>query len=885
MVVRRLLSNVKGAPGDKGDKGDKGLPGVNGVPTDDAVATNLRDVGAKTHAAAYITSARALGDVSLREWADASALANNENGNNTPLFTQAMTDLTAAFAASGQISNLLVPSGRWGFDSRLTPPMGAGGLRGYFGIKGEGIYRTTFVTAASNSWLGIDQQQVNDPDWAAEKMVFEQFTIDGTNQPTGSSYSSGLKGFILHNIRETIFNAVRVFNTHATGFGVDYSQADFFDCIAEYCGRGRKTHNPDPSTRFGSGSGFGIGFGQKAEELIRLIRVRSSYNGASGIFAEQLGQPEALFKAIGMMVSGAIVDHNAIGINDTGTRGSQYSNVFALDNEYAGVRVGISNASEQGGIDAQFSTLTTARNRFGVVLEGSAEGPLLFDGLESFNNTEDGVIWRDTAGGWPAPHVRFRAAHVHHNGGHGFNGATLNPIVGLDIDALVHDNGGDDFRFSGPLSRPRLRGKAFGSGGRPLSLLSRMETEAPDISLDIAGSRAGFLIEHAVADASKVNVYGLPTSVAMPLTRPVPDTTLTNWVGQSATVTYAASFTGLDGVNLGPHAAAEATGTSPRLVSTGIPVAENQVWTLQVDVLAPKGTSIQPAARFGTGGSAVWVPGPISRATGSVQHLHVTVRVPAGQTVMAVGALGSANASPDYVWGAGKVLRVTRANATRGGTLWPYIAGDQPNCVWDGTAGASSSTFTPPASVTVRGFSFNFATIADGALPSGVATTVSSGTVIPLAVAGGKLTYGSGGNAPRTTHTWDGDGANGTLRATVANVGEFWLSLLARATDAGNYIAVDFQRNTSTHTVRLSKRVAGTLTEVAYTPAVELKAGDVVDVVLSGTSVEVKVNGTSTLGGPQTITEHATVTRHGVLLSNSAVARTEALSRLSFTPV
>jgi hypothetical protein len=73
--------------------------------------------------------------------------------------------------------------------------------------------------------------------------------------------------------------------------------------------------------------------------------------------------------------------------------------------------------SEQGGADGQISQLTAVGNRFGAVLEGSAEGSFLFDGAEIAENTEDGIVFRDTVNAWPAPNLRFRGMHVHHNGG------------------------------------------------------------------------------------------------------------------------------------------------------------------------------------------------------------------------------------------------------------------------------------------------------------------------------------------------------------------------------------------------------------------------------------------------------------------------------------
>ncbi|MFF7683149.1 hypothetical protein ACFZA2_10340 [Microbacterium sp. NPDC007973] len=861
---------------------------MNAVTNDEAGGALLRDPLSATRAGAYIAVPRALGDVSIREWVENNNLPNRENGNASPLFTQAQQDLANAYAASGQISKLLTTAGRYGFEQRLTPPVipGAGGMRGGYGIKGEGMYRTVFLTPPNFSWLGLDQHQVGDPDWIAEKVELSDFTIDGTLQPVGSSYVAGLKALILHNIRELIIHDVRFFNTHATGCGIDYASWRGWNLIAEYCGRARKTHNPDPTTNLGSGAGIGLGFGQKSDELVMLQNIVSRFNGSAGLFAEQLGQPEAMFKAFALIVTGAILEDNAIGLNDTGTRGSQYTNVHAKRNGYAGVRIGKSNASEQGAVNAKFTNLTSALNGHGVVIEGAAEGSSSFAQADILDNVGHGIYWPDTAAAWPAPYTSFTQTNVQGNGGHGVFGETTKPIIGLDFAGNVGGNGGDDFRFMGALFRANIRGRASGSVGRPLSLIGKKESEAPIINLDISGARRGYRIEHKVDDTSKINAFGLPTSVKQYVTRPVPDASLAGWTTQSATMAYAASFVGLNGVDLGPHLVITPTGTSgsPRAVATGIPVTEGQVWTGSVEVIIPKGMSMQAAGRFGTGGTAMWEPGPIVRGTGSKQRIHLCFDVPIGQTVLAVGMIGAPGANADYTWGPTKVARVTRANATRGGTYWQYIDGTQSGCAWDGTAGSSTSTYTVPQSQIVRGFSFDFAAYQDGPAPTGAASAVSSGTAIPLVVKSGLLTYGTGGNAPRTVWSWEGGGANGRLRAVVGDVGQFWMSLAARVTDAGNFIGIDFGRNADTHTVRLSKRVAGTITEVAFQPSLALNTGDILDVFLNGTSVEVWVNGYQLLGGPQTITEHTTATRHGVLLVNSATTRTESLSKLSFDP-
>jgi hypothetical protein len=814
----------------------------------------------------------------LREWTG-TTLPNDGTTDCFALFTQVFADLKAWHdqSPSGAIHAVVVPAGVYSFSARLTPPG-----NGYIGVIGEGMYATIFKTSASNSWLGINQFQVGDPDWSAEQMYFADFTIDGSNQPVGSSYVAGLKGFILHNIRDTVMERVRVYNTHATGFGIDYSSATFIDCLAESCGRARKVHTPDPTQRFGSGSGFGIGFGQKPDETITMIRCEARDNGASGFFGEQLGQPEAMYKSTGLFLTNCISEGNAIGMNDTGTRGSHISGLIARHNTYAGYRVGISNASEQGGIDGEVVGLKAYNNLVGIALEGSADGGYLFNGGEIWGNTRAGVEFRNTVNGWPGVGLRFHGTHIHDND-IGVLGSTTNPIVGLEmLDVTINNNNKEGFISTSPLSRPKITGRFYGNGSWAIALRSTVETESPLINVDVHGSGfGGYVSEHTISDTSRITVTGNPTTVQMPLIRPIPESNLTNWVGQTATLTYQASFTDSTGASFGPHVLATATGGSPRVVSTGVTVTAGEIRVASVDVIAPAGKSIQPAVRYASGGSSVWVAGPIARATGARQRLHFATTVPAGQTVMAVGVIGASGTLP---WTSGETMRVTRANLTRGGQLWQYIDGNQTNCSWSGTVGASASTLTIPTSVTVPGFDDNYASFGDGPVSGAWTSSVNSGAALPLVVSSGALTYGSGGTAGRTAWLREGSSANGTLRATVGVTSEFLLSLLVRATDANNYIAIDFQRSSSVHTVRLSKRVATTISEVAFTPSVTLATNDVIEVVLNGTSIDVKVNNTSLFGGPQTITDFTTITKHGVLLFGTAVTKTDSLKTLSFVP-
>lgn len=824
----------------------------------------------------------------IRKWTNLT-IPNDRTGDCYGGFMTIMAELKQWHdeSAFGVIHVLRVTAGEYSFSQRLTPPPG-----GFFGIKGDGMDNTIFYTSASNSWMGINQFKPGDPDYYGEHMYFSDFAIDGSNQPIGSSYVSGLKGFIMHNVRDTYLERVKVKNTHATGFGFDYcSNLRFKSCIADNAGRGRKVHDPDPSTRFGSGSGFGIGYGQKRDESVYLDDCEARNCGASGFFAEQLGQPEAIFKATGMFITGGLSEYNAIGFNDTGTCSSSVNGLTTRYNSYAGVRIGISNASEQGGINGQINGLVSYKNRFGVVLEGSAEGSYTLNAPEVYENTEDGFVWRNTVNAWPAPYLRILNPHVHHNGGKGFNFATLAPIVGLEITGMLcHDNVGDGIGGVSPLGNPKFTGRVFGNGGWACRLVGKGALEYPEIKLNVRGSRNGGLYStRPVDDSSRVEIYGNPATVGQFVQQPRPSQSTvlgTDWIGQSATIAYASN--GVDDVNseVGPHILATSTGSSPRIIGTPCPVTPAQIITVSIQVVAPWGKSIAPTVRYGSGSTATWVAGPLQRATGVKQTLHFTTVVPAGENQVRVGAIGMAGTD---AWASGNVMRVTRSNLVYGSQYWGYIDGYESNAAWTGTPGNSTSVLTIPVQTApAPGFidDFNRADGPVGTTADGKewVTQVSSGSIPALVIVNNAAkVVSSGGTAPRAIYTLEGDKADGQLRAVIRSLGEGRMGLLVRGADPNNFIALYWNRSSTVKTYALQKRVNGQVTELAYANSVEAKSGDDISIFLNGTSIEVWVNGSMIFGGPITVTDFATVTKHGLAYSNASTLREESVDSIQFT--
>jgi hypothetical protein len=128
----------------------------------------------------------------------------------------------------------------------------------------------------------------------------------------------------------------------------------------------------------------------------------------------------------------------------------------------------------------------------------------------------------------------------------------------------------------------------------------------------------------------------------------------------------------------------------------------------------------------------------------------------------------------------------------------------------------------------------------------------------------------------------DGVSANGTLKTTIGTLATTTIAgLAARATDFSNYIGLLFNYGAGDNKLQLVKRVAGASTSVAFSTAAPLAPDAVVELILNGTSVSVKVNGVEVIPA-QTIMDFATVTTHGLLGGNGEATLT--WKRAEFIP-
>jgi len=632
--------------------------------------------------------------IDLREWAEDGSIPNDRDGDSFPLMTQVINDLSALYLTDEVIRMCVVPAGGYESSNRLSPATVPGG----FGIKGEGRTNTTFYTPANKSWFGMDRGDEiwTGPDFVWSDMIFEDLTVDGSEQPDGSAgYISGLKGFIMHHFKDSFFRRVTVRGTHATGFGIDDADAVYIvECLADGNGRARFITDPAAASRIGSGSGFGIGFGSSPHQTVYIIDSIGRNNAAAGAFAEKLGRPESQYSSTGMVVVGGLFENNATGINDAGTRSSLFSGSILRNNLFAGMRVGVSLASEQGGRKGVASGMTMYGNENGVVVEGNAGEGYLFANNQIFDNLNAGVLLRDKLAGPIRQGLRFESNDIRTNGTSGILSESTLPLSDLWLtDNHIYDNGkntgkqyGDGITFLGPLSRPHIHdNREYGNRGYALALRGAAVTSlSPRISRnDWEGSPGGtFLNQQTIADMTRVtdNIGNAATSVSMPVTRPTPSVDTTGWQGVGTRTWEAGGLIGLGKIKC------VATDTSARIAGPAFTVAAGQIWRVSIYVQADKGQQVQAAAVFGT----TYVTGEIARATGLPQRLDMVVQVPAGAT-----QLRSAVVKPNSV--IGDVFYADGSNATQGHDLWKYIDGAQPGCAWAGAAYASASTLAVPA--------------------------------------------------------------------------------------------------------------------------------------------------------------------------------------------
>jgi hypothetical protein len=278
---------------------------------------------------------------------------------------------------------------------------------------------------------------------------------------------------------------------------------------------------------------------------------------------------------------------------------------------------------------------------------------------------------------------------------------------------------------------------------------------------------------------------------------------------------------------------------------------------------------------LGAGGIAERVAVPVPPAVSGVDAVvsdtsaaiswSRTPRAYAYRTRYRVVGAGSWTAGPTT--GQDAATSVALTGLALGQNYEVQVAGDN-----DAGTGAWSASKTFTTAVPVPGFHDTFAgarTLYPGFTEDGKAyerygTGSNSGT---WTVASGVVKYN--GENSHSMAVADGLAANGSVALTIGDIGSAVGGLVGRLTDANNYLRVNLRQSAGVNRLQLMKYVGGTGTLLGTSGSTKLSAaGSVVELVMSGDQVSVKLNGETVIAGV-TETHNQSATRHGFFNQNS----------------
>lgn len=134
-------------------------------------------------------------------------------------------------------------------------------------------------------------------------------------------------------------------------------------------------------------------------------------------------------------------------------------------------------------------------------------------------------------------------------------------------------------------------------------------------------------------------------------------------------------------------------------------------------------------------------------------------------------------------------------------------------------------------------------------------------TIFTWTTTTGNVAVNSGGDS-QATCVLESGASDVEIQATVGSVTSTSnVGLCARQTDYQNYILATFEGSGGT-AFRLFSVTGGAFTQIGSTGSGFITSGDVIKLVVNGTSIESFVNGVSVRSG--TSSAHQTVTRHGL---------------------
>lgn len=230
--------------------------------------------------------------------------------------------INAANAAGG--GTVFLPSGTYKTTDFLVPLSNVK-------IQGAGSGSTTIAGYGQQFSIMKNLASVASPTTDIEICDLK---VDGTNVTNPSTYSASWKGIYLQHSKRLKIHGVYVYNTLATGIGVDYLVDSIIDrCVVDTAGSSFVSLGGSVGS-----NGIGIGMGAYAVEDLIVSNCIAVNCGNVGIMCEQQNDVGAV-KAQYTTFANCLSYNNNIGYLNSGVSRVSFDNCWAWSNQRNGFKV------------------------------------------------------------------------------------------------------------------------------------------------------------------------------------------------------------------------------------------------------------------------------------------------------------------------------------------------------------------------------------------------------------------------------------------------------------------------------------------------------------------------------------------------------------------
>lgn len=217
-----------------------------------------------------------------------------------------------------------------------------------------------------------------------ENCVFANFAVDGQNQTLSVNgfYDVAAKAFYIQRFRNCLFTDLNIYDTGATGMGIDYSDGSIIQRVIVRRG-GRLAQVGDLG-----GSGIGIGTGEKAAEPLIISDCITESCRNYGVFMEDQGGPMSTHT----IISSLVTRFNQDGIGDCGVDGLLIANAQVTENIDAGITMhrGTNNASLAGSRTLISTSIVSKNGGAGIEMDATWKAQSATHGYMSRGNRIEG---------------------------------------------------------------------------------------------------------------------------------------------------------------------------------------------------------------------------------------------------------------------------------------------------------------------------------------------------------------------------------------------------------------------------------------------------------------------------------------------------------------